>query len=355
MLFPLLDTTHLDHFQSSIGTNDHLKSEGISPLGSEYLMNTSGNLIFAHSGAASLKPTQQAAANNALTPTLVGSSGGLRFDLIWDSSVANAPTGFEAAIIAAATVYTKLFSNKDVINIQVGYGEVAGTRMGAGALGESESYGYLTNYQTVNTALQKDAVASTYQQSADMTLSALDPTHGGQFFVTSAQAKALGLSNAMATAVDGYIGLSSAYPMDYAANIVGNKIAANQFDAIGNAEHEISEIMGRIGTEGALMNGKATYTPLDLFRYTSDGVRDVTPSVGYFSINGGRSNLSGYNNPHNGGDAADWATANGTVGASYDAYNAFTSPGATATVSPVDIIEDAVLGYRLTTAGVAEA
>jgi hypothetical protein len=77
------------------------------------------------------------------------------------------------------------------------------------------------------------------------------------------------------------------------------------------------------------------YTPLDLFRYTSFDVRDLTPTTGYFSTNDGFSNLNTYNNPKNGGDAADWASALN------DAYNAFGTPGAITNVSSTDIWEDA--------------
>ena len=86
-------------------------------------------------------------------PTLVGSSSGLQIDLIWDSSVAKAPSGFMQAIIDAAQYYTTLFSNQEVINIDVGYGEIGGSSLASNALGESESYGYLTNYSTVTDAL----------------------------------------------------------------------------------------------------------------------------------------------------------------------------------------------------------
>ena len=72
-------------------------------------------------------------------PTLVGIHGGLQIDLIWDPSVANAPRGFTQAITDAAKYYTTLFSNDEVINIHVGYGEIDGSRMAANALGESKA------------------------------------------------------------------------------------------------------------------------------------------------------------------------------------------------------------------------
>ncbi|HKF62664.1 MAG TPA: hypothetical protein VKB42_14955, partial [Dongiaceae bacterium] len=89
-------------------------------------------------------------------PTLVGPAGGLQFDLVWDPSVADAPKGFQQAIVNAALSYTKLFSDDIVIKIRVGYGEVAGSKLDAGALGESESNYMLVSYATVAGALAGD-------------------------------------------------------------------------------------------------------------------------------------------------------------------------------------------------------
>jgi hypothetical protein len=314
-------------------------------LGQELLLHDSGELTAA-SAAAPSSPASAATGTQAIAPTLVGHAGGLQFNLIWDSSVGAAPVRVEHAMIAAAKYYSNHYSNDEVINIHVGFGEIGGSSMSSNALGESESYGYMTNYNVVDSALQRDASSSSYQRSADATLTSANPTGAGQFFVTSADAKTLGLINGASTALDGYIGLSSAYPMDYYTNFGGNHIGPNQYDAIGVAKHEISEVMGRVGSVGAVM-GANVYTPLDLFRYAANGVHDLTPAAGYFSVDHGATNLGVYNNPRNGGDAADWTSS--LIGDSYgDGYAGHRAP-----VSPTDIIENAVLGYTMTPAALA--
>ena len=314
-------------------------------LGQELLLHDSGELTAA-SAAALSTPTAAGTGTQTLAPTLVGRAGGLQFNLIWDSSVGAAPVRVEHAVIAAAKYYSNLYSNDEVINIHVGLGEIDGSPMSSGALGESESYGYMTSYGVVDSALQRDASSSAFQRSADATLGAANPTGAGQFFVTSAEAKTLGLLNGASSAPDGYLGLSDAYPMDYRTNVAGNQIGPNQYDAIGIAKHEISEVMGRVGSVGSVM-GQDVYTPLDLFRYTANGVRDLTPAAGYFSVDHGATNLGEYNNPTNGGDASDWTP--GLIGDSYgDGY-----PGQRAVVSPADIIENAALGYTMTPAALA--
>ena len=214
--------------------------------------------------------------------------------------------------------------------------------MSSSALGESESIRYIANYSTVQGALNTaDAGLVADGLLSSGAISANSPPTNANFFVTSAEAKALGLVGS-STAIDGYIGISASSSVYFAAN--GGTIGTTQYDAVGIATHEISEVMGRIGLVGTSLGPYSNvYTPLDLFRYTSSGVRDLTPTAGYFSTNGGVSNLSTYNNPNNGGDATDWASS-----VVNDAYDAFGTPGVITTVSSTDILENAVLGYNLT-------
>ena len=337
-----------------------------SSLGQEYLINDSGDVSPVHG----VTNTGHTSSNNTSTsssppaPTLVGASNGLQFDLIWDASVAKAPSGFIQAVIDAAQYYATLYASpsggKEVININVGYGEIAGTSLASNALGESESYGYLTNYTTVTHALAKDGYSFTASN---------EPTTS-QFFVTSAEAKTLGMISATSSAVDGYIGFSTLSGTGYSWNTTASVSASNtgtgssQFDLQAVAMHEISEVMGRISMEGAIVNGKHTYTPLDLFIYNSPGVLELSGHGGYFSVNDGATNLGTYNNASvNGGDIADWASVTsisqsqtlGLTSGDYDSYDAFSAPGYNGGVSQSDIIEDAALGYKLTSAGVAAA
>jgi hypothetical protein len=279
-----------------------------------------------------------------INSTLVGAVGGLQINLVWDTSVAGAPSGFTSAAIAAATEYTTMFSNPETITIDVGYGEVGGSALSAGNLAQSRFYGTYESYASVRAALLGDAGSSSYQAQADSTLGSTDPTNGGNFFVTTAEAKALGQTTG--TGLDGAIGLSSAYSFDY--NAPTTPVAAGQYDAIGELAHEISEVMGRFGSVGTEL-GSGVYTPLDLFRYTSSGVRDLTvgPASPYFSINNGATNLGTYNNPASGGDASDWVRT--LAGDSYG----YGYSGRTSVVSPTDLVEDSVLGYKFTTAGLA--
>ncbi len=318
----------------------------------EYLMDASGQ-ISPVTGATTSPGTTSPGTDTTSSPpapTLVGSANGLQFDLIWDSSVANAPTGFTQAIIDAAKYYTTLFSNKEVINIDVGYGEIAGGQLAASDVGESASFIYLTDYQTVTTALSNDGFSFS---------AANEPTNS-PFLITSADAKTMGLVDPVAN-LDGYIGFGTLNGTPYSWNMsattkgLNTGTGPNQLDLQAAAEHEISEVMGRLGVEGyATVNGAPAYTPLDLFNYQSRGTLALSANGGYFSVDDGRTGLGLFNDAAvNGGDIGDWAsntsiTQSDTLGVpwrSYDAYDAFAYPGYNGQVSLSDIVEDAALGY----------
>jgi hypothetical protein len=273
----------------------------------EYLMDASGQVspvlgTTTHSATTSLTTT---AAGSPPAPTLVGPFAGLQFDLIWDASVANAPRGFVQAVVDAARFYSTLFSNRAVIAIDVGYGEIGGAPLPSLALGASEPLGYLTDYTTVTTALSGNGLA----------FSAANEPTSSQFFITAADAKATGLVDPV-SGLDGFVGFSDLSGTGYSWNTAASLDRAstgtgpNQFDLQAVAEHEISEVMGRIGFEAyAIINGQPTYTPLDLFNYQSPGVLALSANGGYFSVDNGRLNLGNFNNAAvNGGDIADWAS-----------------------------------------------
>src|SRR6185312_2790223 len=179
-----------------------------------------------------------------------------------------------------------------------------------------------------------------------------------QFFVTNAEAKALGLVTPTSNSIDGYIGFGTlsrtGYSWDYDTST--SPLGAHQFDLQAVVQHEMTEVMGRIGTEGQIVNGHPTYTPLDLFNFASPNALELSANGGYFSNDGGHTNLGNYNNAFlYGGDIADWASANSpaesgtltTPGNEYDAYNAFTAPGYDGVVTNSDMSEMAALGYAL--------
>ena len=252
-------------------------------------------------------------------------------NVTYDATVAAAPAGFKTAVAAAVTYLQNEFTNASTLNITIGFGSVNGSPIAAGALGQSQTSFDVVSYSTLLAALQANAKQPD-QIAGAASLPAASPVGAANFLVSNGLAKALGLGVGVVGVNDGYVGLSSAVAMTYDP---ANRSVAGSYDAIGILEHEITEVMGRTGLLGSI---GGYYTPLDLFRYTSPGVRDLIPGAGSFSIDG-TTLLQAFNNPLNGGDTADWAT---TV--TGDAFGTATA-GVAQLVTAVDLRAMNVLGY----------
>jgi hypothetical protein len=277
-----------------------------------------------------------------ITGTGTTSSSPFVIHITWDSSVQSAPSGFTAGVLAAVQYLESQFSDPITINIAVGYGEVMNTAMGGGELGQSRWYLSSVGYSQLASALKADAT-STSDASAVASLPAGSPVNGGTFWTTTAQAKALGLMSATGTGIDGYVGFSSLYPFTYDNS---NGVAGGTYDFNGIVMHEITEVMGRaLLTGGSIGSTSNSYTAYDLLHYSSPGVRDFSASTpGYFSVDGGNTNLAAFNTV-SGGDAGDWASS-----VTNDAFDAFVSSGVVNTVSTSDLTSLDAIGWNLASA-----
>src|SRR5262249_5936271 len=132
------------------------------------------------------------------------------------------------------------FSNPVTITVDVGYGEVDGSSLGAGALGESVTYFDPVSYAQLQSALAANLNASG-NSAAAATLPATSPLNG-QWWLSTAEAEALGITGT-SNNPDGYVGFTSA------ANIFAyndsNGVPSGQYDFMAVVAHEISEVMGR--------------------------------------------------------------------------------------------------------------
>jgi hypothetical protein len=237
-------------------------------------------------------------------------------------------TEFIAGVDDAVAAINATFENPANITINVGYGEVGGEALSPGSLGES-----LTGYtNSISYSEVRSALISQGALGSD-TLPTSSP-FATPLGVPLAEAAALGLYNPGSNAV-GSVGFSSSFPFDYSTT---NRAISGEYDFIGVVEHELTEVMGRF----SLIEG-GEYTPLDLFRYAGDGVRQTgTGAPSYFSIDGGATNLDNYNNFQSGnsGDLGDWAPSAGD-----DAFDDNSNIGVENVMTPTDIKEVAALGW----------
>ncbi len=293
----------------------------------------------------------------------------LTIDAVFDSSVtelqASDPTLYAAytgAIDTAVRYYESLIVNPITITINFGWGEEDGRAI-VGGVGQSRpSAVEPVPYAELYAAVAADFTTSAVQAAALASLPASDPTDGaGAFYVTPAQAAALGLDLGAAPATAGYVGLDSSLSYAFAQSGVAG---SGSNDAVAVLEHEISEVMGRVDYGGLVSypGAPANYSLLDMFRYTASaagvaGGRDQPFAAGYsagadsyFSYNGRTVTLE-YDTPTEvagGDDIGDWSNA-----VRGDAYDGEAIPGVVEAISTADLDELNVLGYDLAGSGAA--
>lgn len=259
----------------------------------------------------------------------------------YDSSVTGLTNAaqIESAFAAAVETFQSLYTNDATVNIMVYWGP-AGPFTNGINLGRSYLTVFGSSYSQITNALFANQ-ASAADTNSVASLPANDPTGGGPWWVPRAEIKVLGLSisgvSPNDSANDGAVGFTSnaVYALD-----PNNRAVAGEYDFIGVAQHEISEVLGRI-TLGLQTN--IGFVPFDLFRFTNNAARSFDPNAtdAYFSVDDGLTALKFFYTNANLGDIQDWLSSS-----TPDAYDAFVSPSQVLPISTTDITTLDVLGYH---------
>ena len=379
-----------------VGDTIDLTSVSFSSGGAVYL--TSGNVleIVDRGGTASLQldPNDDFSSvsfrlsSDGGSGTDVTVQSGLSINLSYDSSVASAPLGYDGLFtMAMADVVSALeadFTNPDTLNISVGWGEAAGSPVTGGgesfrAAAATSGYSYAQIYDALSSGtspLQQQAVSGLASPGGTANPLATVTFANG---IADAQALDLGGVTAGGTDIsnddvllDGWIGFGTTDKWSFFGTT-----PSNEEDFISTAEHEITEVMGRVSNLGQNItdgdpNGNVTYpddySPMDLFRYSGPGFLDTgqasialgNPSnptsgigvfptaypTGYFSIDSGATSLGTWNNYAPTGDLGDWYPLGAPGG--NDSFNYIGAYGPSP-VTTTDLALMNVLGWDLAT------
>ncbi len=279
-----------------------------------------------------------------LAVAIAGSAQALTIKPIFDSTITALPTAkaksVEGAIDAAIAVYEADLKSDVAIEIEFSWGKIDGASVPGADASESLSYVYTDfTYAQVEAYLRRAAAANPSDialVTAAADLPAKDPSGLNDYAITEAEAAALGIVSPVSASLDGYVGFNSGLAYDFSTSGVA---AAGEYQLESLAEHEISEVMGRLS---GISSAKPTQaTPYDLFRYSAKG----KPSFGYgasayFSIDGGATDLASFN-ASGGGDRGDWLT----TAQSNDAFDATAEPGTSMGLSSADLTALDALGW----------
>ncbi len=256
----------------------------------------------------------------------------LTIDPIYSSSITVADANeaaIESAIGIAINTIDSLYSNPGTVPIVFTACGGSQAACNGSFLGESETsdYGYTYSAYTgrlaaVSAAEPTNTVLAT---AVAHFASGNKPGPGGTVQVTTADAQVvLGepvtgcfsstgtFNGACGQPADGVVTLNTGLGLNYGTTGVGG-----EYSAVGGLEHEIDEILGG-GGQGSVLNNDPCPTNkdaepdigvLDLYRYSAPGTPSFSACNGanaYLSVDGGNTNIIGFNdNPAN-GDLADF-------------------------------------------------
>jgi hypothetical protein len=228
----------------------------------------------------------------------------------------------EAGFQRAAALWESFFGDPVTVRLDVGF-----SSLGPGILGSTGAASKVVSYSAVRTALtadksSSDDAAAVASLSAGSSLAFVtNNSAGARVFdsdasanntllnVSTADLKALGITTDAngqpvdTGAADASIAFSSDFNWDFDPS---DGITAGAIDFVGVAFHEIGHALGFIsgvdvvdvntgrGPGGQVnLNPFAIFSVLDLFRYASAGVRDLSfGGSTYFSLDGGATDLA---------------------------------------------------------------
>src|SRR5579871_2929862 len=207
-------------------------------------------------------------------------------NFVYEASANNAPAYFFSDLNTAAQILDSTLPAPITVNIEVGYGEISengsDVPLPNGFSEGGPAWGQYLSYSNVRSLLVSDATTPAAIAAAD-SLPIENPTSQSGLLLSNTQEKVFGMLPSNDAAIDGYVGFGTGW---------------NSY--VGVALHEITHAMGRDGN-----STNTSDTILNLYKFSSPGVLDFTTAAGYFSIDGGNTNLQNFDSTRV--DPWDWS------------------------------------------------
>ncbi len=248
------------------------------------------------------------------------------------------------AFNAAAAAWSAALADDVAVTLQVGFTAA----LPSNVLGATRAAQAFVAYPFFRTHLAQDATTAADAQA----VASLPPGLGAaSVVVTTAQAKALGYAVAPG-ASDGAIEFNAGFKFATARDAAG-RVAADAFDLIGIAEHEIGHLLGFISNldshYATTANGASTEarSALDLFRFAAPGARSyASGAAAGFSLDGGATTLAPFATGAS-NQASHWASGF-QVGGRYALLDPDSRPGQVLAITPLDALALDVIGWNAT-------
>ena len=267
---------------------------------------------------------------------------GLTIDVTWDSSVASAPPDFEQTVEAGVNILEQTITNKITVDIDVGYGEYANDSLLPAGISEGGPQSYSLSYSDLRSLLALDGTTA----AAILGVNSLPNTSSldGQsnFFVGTAEAKALGLLNNDGTVTSEGLAFGLSDDGGLPDGWTGFGTGFTGTSLIDATLHEIAHALGRTYGTSALSLYRYTISNGQAVHYFQGGNPPPDAAPSYFSIDGGASKIADFGESSDPADFLNYPKSPLTPNDPFD--EAVEGDG---DLTPQDLVMLNVLGFQI--------
>ena len=267
---------------------------------------------------------------------------GLTIDVTWISSVASAPPDFEQTVEAGVNILEQTITNKITVDIDVGYGEYANNSLLPAGISEGGPQSYSLSYSDLRSLLALDGTTA----AAILGVNSLPNTSSldGQsnFFVGTAEAKALGLLNNDGTVTSEGLAFGLSDDGGLPDGWTGFGTGFTGTSLIDATLHEIAHALGRTYGTSALSLYRYTISNGQAVHYFQGGNPPPDAAPSYFSIDGGASKIADFGESSDPADFLNYPKSPLTPNDPFD--EAVEGDG---DLTPQDLVMLNVLGFQI--------